>query len=75
MAVWWSRVRCLTETVARLRYGDSGLMPEDLRLWNAIMNRYPIPEPFTIAWTSEVPRSSGLSGSTAMLGGNSCCVL
>ncbi len=50
-------------------------MPEDLRFWNAIMNRYPIPEPLNLHWESAVPRSSGLSGSTATLAATLLCVL
>lgn len=54
--------------------GDSGL-PEDLRLWNAAIARFPIEGPVKVEWSTDVPRSSGLSGSTALLAATLACVL
>src|SRR5579872_4897490 len=62
-------VSCSVPTRNRctLTLGEAGEMPDDLRLWNAIIGRYPIGGPFSLKWETVVPRSSGLSGSTAML--------
>jgi galactokinase/mevalonate kinase-like predicted kinase len=43
-------------------------LPEDRRLWDAALKRFPLPSAnVSVRWDSEVPRSSGLSGSTALL--------
>jgi galactokinase/mevalonate kinase-like predicted kinase len=47
--------------------GQDGPFPEDPRLWDAAFGRLPVPEPLGVSWECEVPRSSGLSGSTALL--------
>ena len=59
----------------RLTLGEGSLLPEDLRLWNAALARYPIDEPVKVEWSTDVPRSSGLSGSTALLAATMACVL
>jgi len=59
----------------RLTLGGEQELPEDLRLWDAAMARYPIPEPVRVEWTTQIPRSSGLSGSTALLAATMACVL
>jgi galactokinase/mevalonate kinase-like predicted kinase len=50
-------------------------MPADLRLWTAATARFPIAGPVTLEWASQIPRSSGLSGSTATLAATLLCVL
>lgn len=50
-------------------------MPQDLRLWNAAVARFPLEAPVSLKWESDVPRSSGLSGSTATLAATLLCVL
>lgn len=57
-----------------LHVGDSFVPLEDSRLWDAIVSRFPI-ENVRVEWHSEVPRSSGLSGSTAMTAATLACVL
>ena len=44
-------------------------LPEDTRLWDAAINRLPLPadQKYKVTWNTDVPRSSGLSGSTALL--------
>ena len=58
-----------------LLLGEAGVMPTDLRLWNAATARYPVSGPVTLEWDSAIPRSSGLSGSTATLAATLLCVL
>jgi galactokinase/mevalonate kinase-like predicted kinase len=41
--------------------------PDDLRLWNAAVSALPVQGIRAIQYHSEVPRSSGLAGSTALL--------
>lgn len=41
-------------------------LPEDLTLWRAATARFPL-DGVRVEWSSEVPRSSGLAGSTALL--------
>ena len=57
-----------------LTLGETGA-PDDPRLWNAVLARFQLPEPAKLAWETGVPRSSGLSGSTAMLAATLLCVL
>ena len=47
---------------------------DDSRLWDAATRRFPM-ENVRVEWHSEVPRSSGLSGSTAMLAATLACVI
>ncbi len=58
----------------RLTLGTESL-PDDLTLWNAVTARFPISEPVTVEWSSNVPRSSGLAGSTALLAATLACVM
>ena len=58
----------------RLTVGADGPMPDDLTLWNATTARFPLAN-VGVEWHSEVPRSSGLSSSTAMLAATVACVL
>jgi len=50
----------------RLTLGEDA-MPDDTTLWDAATRRFPIVAPVRVEWRCEVPRSSGLSGSTALL--------
>ena len=52
-----------------------GRRPDDLTLWNAATARFPVDESVSVEWNSEVPRSSGLAGSTALLAATIACVL
>lgn len=64
-----ARARC------RLTLGEEESLPEDLRLWNAAIARFPLPSAARVEWKTEIPRSSGLSGSTALLAATLACVL
>jgi galactokinase/mevalonate kinase-like predicted kinase len=50
-------------------------LPEDRTLWNAATARFPLKAPVSVSWQSDVPRSSGLAGSTALLAATVACVL
>jgi galactokinase/mevalonate kinase-like predicted kinase len=63
------RARC------RLTLGGEHQLPEDLTLWNAATARFPIEGAVKVEWNSDVPRSSGLAGSTALLTATLLCVL
>jgi galactokinase/mevalonate kinase-like predicted kinase len=52
-----------------------GRRPNDLTLWKAATARFPVDESVSVEWNSEVPRSSGLAGSTALLAATIACVL
>ena len=58
----------------RLTLGQTNGRPDDTRLWDAAMIRFPIQEPVDVHWQTDVPRSSGLSGSTALLAATLACV-
>ncbi|HWA82981.1 MAG TPA: hypothetical protein VG820_06095 [Fimbriimonadaceae bacterium] len=64
-----ARARC------RLTLGIDGPKPEDPRLWDAAIGRFPLDEPVSVEWTTDIPRSSGLSGSTALLAATLACLL
>ncbi len=59
----------------RLTLGEDEFLPEDLRLWNTAIARYPIEGPVRVEWSTQIPRSSGISGSTALLAATLACVL
>lgn len=59
----------------RLTLGESGLLPEDTRLLDAALNRFPLPGQWKVEWSTDIPRSSGLSGSTALLAATLACIL
>jgi galactokinase/mevalonate kinase-like predicted kinase len=59
----------------RLTLGGEARFPEDRRLWDAAIKRFPLNEPVAVEWSTEIPRSSGLSGSTALLAATLACVL
>jgi len=54
---------------------EEARLPEDRRLWDATQKRFPLPWPVSVDWTTEIPRSSGISGSTALLAATLACVL
>lgn len=58
----------------RLTLDVPNQLPEDPTLWNAATARFPL-ENVRVEWTSDVPRSSGLAGSTALLAATLACVL
>jgi len=64
-----------SRATCRLTVGGDSLLPEDTRLWNAAVKRFPIEGPVRVEWETDVPRSSGLSGSTALLAATLACVL
>jgi galactokinase/mevalonate kinase-like predicted kinase len=59
----------------RLEVSDSEQLPEDTRLWDAATARFPLRGPVKVTWHTDIPRSSGLSGSTALLAATLACVL
>lgn len=58
-----------------LTLGEDGPRPQDPTLLNAALSRLPLNGSFTIEWSTEVPRSSGLAGSTALLAATVACIL
>jgi galactokinase/mevalonate kinase-like predicted kinase len=59
----------------RLTLGDDEQLPEDRRLWDAAIGRFPLPAKAKVEWSTQIPRSSGISGSTALLASTMACVL
>lgn len=49
-------------------------LPEDTTLWDAAVSRVPIKGKWKVTWETQVPRSSGLAGSTALLAATLACV-
>lgn len=64
---------CSIPARAHCRFGGSAL-PPDPNIWNAVQARFPTPG-LVPDWSTEVPRSSGLSGSTALLAATLAAVL
>lgn len=58
----------------RLTLGVPTQLPDDPTLWNAATARFPLTD-IRVEWSSDVPRSSGLAGSTALLAATLACVL
>lgn len=50
-------------------------LPDDLRLLQAAFNRLPVEGFFEVSYDTNVPRSSGLAGSTALLAAIVACLL
>lgn len=69
-------VSCSVEARAtcRLTFGHPESLPEDRRLWDAAIARFPV-DPVQVNWQTDIPRSSGLSGSTALLTATLACLL
>lgn len=57
-----------------LTFGQGEALPDDPTLWLAATARFPV-SPCRVEWHSDVPRSSGLAGSTALLAATLACVL
>lgn len=57
-----------------LTFGQGEALPEDPTLWLAATARFSV-APCRVEWHSDVPRSSGLAGSTALLAATLACVL
>lgn len=54
--------------------GEPDVLPDDPTLWRAAAARYPL-SGVRVEWSTDVPRSSGLAGSTALLAATLACVL
>ncbi len=60
----------------KLTFGVEEELPSDLRLWDAATKRFPLHSSLVrVEWNCDVPRSSGLSGSTALLAATLATVL
>ena len=59
----------------RLTVGEEQSLPEDTTLWDAAFARFPVDGPCNVEWSTDIPRSSGLSGSTALLAATIACLL
>jgi galactokinase/mevalonate kinase-like predicted kinase len=65
-----------TRNRCELTFGTEERLPEDRRLWDAALKRFPLHSSLVrVDWTSKVPRSSGLSGSTALLASTIAAIL
>lgn len=53
---------------------DEWSLPEDTTLWDAAIKRFPTDRKFKVTWQADVPRSSGLAGSTALLAATLACL-
>ena len=58
----------------RLTVGEDESLPEDRTLWDAAFAAFPVEGPCRVEWTTDIPRSSGLSGSTALLAATVACL-
>ncbi len=58
-----------------LTLGGGERLPDDRLLWDAATGRFPLHGPATVEWASDVPRSSGLAGSTALLAATVTCAM
>ena len=58
----------------RLTVGEDEALPEDRTLWDAAFGRFPVEGPCRVEWRTDIPRSSGLSGSTALLAATVACL-
>ena len=58
----------------RLTVGEDQSLPEDRTLWDAAFARFPVEGPCRVEWATDIPRSSGLSGSTALLAATVACL-
>lgn len=59
----------------RLTVGEDESLPEDRTLWDAAFAAFPVEGPCRVEWTTDIPRSSGLSGSTALLAATVACLM
>jgi galactokinase/mevalonate kinase-like predicted kinase len=63
------RARC------RIASGPAAVSGGDARLWEAVQRRFPLRAEAQVEWSSEIPRSSGLAGSTALITAMLACAL
>jgi galactokinase/mevalonate kinase-like predicted kinase len=61
--------------VCELSLENDGLQLEDDLLWRAARARFPLPKSASVIWETAIPRSSGLSGSTALLSATLACAM
>lgn len=59
--------------ICRLEPADEDQLPADRLLWDAAVARYPM-SGVRVTWETTVPRSQGLSGSTALLAATLACL-
>lgn len=59
----------------RLTVGEDERLPEDRTLWDLAYAAFPVEGPCRVEWTTNIPRSSGLSGSTALLAATVACLV
>ncbi len=59
----------------RLTVGEDESLPEDRTLWDAAFAHFPVEGPCRVEWTTDIPLSSGLSGSTALLATTVACLM
>jgi galactokinase/mevalonate kinase-like predicted kinase len=57
-----------------IRPAGESLLPSDTTLWSAATARLPLEGSWVVEWETEVPRSSGLAGSTALLAATVACI-
>ncbi|MBC8063913.1 MAG: hypothetical protein H7Y17_03725 [Chlorobia bacterium] len=58
----------------RITLGGPTQLPADPTIWNAVTARFPL-DSAQVEWQSDIPRSSGLAGSTALLAATLACVI
>ncbi len=59
----------------RIVLGEDESLPEDRTLWDLAFAHFPVAGPIRVEWTTDIPRSSGLSGSTALLAATAACLM
>jgi galactokinase/mevalonate kinase-like predicted kinase len=59
----------------RLTLMSEESLPDDTTLWDLAVKHFPVEGPCTVEWSTDIPRSSGLSGSTALLAATVACLL
>lgn len=69
-------VSCSTEVrnTCTVEEAEEWDLPEDTTLWNAAAKRLKPTKKYKVRWDSQVPRSSGLAGSTALLAATLACI-
>ncbi|MBS1700825.1 MAG: hypothetical protein JST12_04125 [Armatimonadetes bacterium] len=71
-----SVISCATpaRNTCTIEEADEWDLPADTTLWDAAVKRLPTNKKYRVTWRSEVPRSSGLAGSTALLAATVACL-
>lgn len=72
-----SVISCSTpvRNTCTIEESDEWDLPGDTTLWDAAIKRFPQNKKFKVTWESQVPRSSGLAGSTALLAATLACLV